>query len=147
MKLTLDLNRIVAPYALTLATLALAGTAAQAQSAGCVTVEVQNVRPQQGQLMAAAYADAETFGKKPLAQIKVPAGEAVTRFEFCGLNGDSVAITMYQDLDGDGKMGRNLLGMPTEPWGSSGTPGAFGPSWETGRVALDGKVVVVKLSS
>jgi uncharacterized protein (DUF2141 family) len=64
----------------------------------------------------------------------------------CGISGDSVAITMFQDLDSDGKMGKNIMGMPTEPWGSSGTPGMFGPSWETGKVTLNGSAVVVKLS-
>jgi hypothetical protein len=44
-------------------------------------------------------------------------------------------------------MGRNLMGIPLEPWGSSGTPGSFGPSWETGKVKLDGSVIVIKLSS
>ena len=57
-----------------------------------------------------------------------------------------MALSLFQDLDSDGKFGRNLLGMPTEPWGSSGTPGAFGPSWDTGRVALDGKAIAVRLS-
>ncbi len=126
------------------AALCVAATAHAAE--GCITVEVQNVRPQQGVLMAAAYGDAESYGKKALAQIKVPAGEATTRFELCGISGSVLAISMYQDLDSDGQMGRNLLGMPTEPWGSSGTPGVFGPSWETGKVTLDGSVVVVKLS-
>lgn len=121
-------------------------TASAAAPNGCATVEVQNVRPQQGQLMVAAYADAESFGKKPLAQMRVPAGDAVTSFQLCGLSGEQVALTMFQDLDSDGKMAKNLLGMPTEPWGGSGTPGTFGPSWETGRVALDGKPIVVKLS-
>ena len=113
---------------------------------GCVNVEVQNVRPQQGQLMVVAFVDAESYGKKALVSIKVPAAEATTRFELCGLTGDTLAITMYQDLDSDGKMGKNVLGLPTEPWGSSGTPGLFGPSWATGKVARDGSVVVVKLS-
>lgn len=125
---------------------AVQATAFAAAPNGCATVEVQNVRPQQGQLMVAAYADAESFGKKPLAQMRVPAGDAVTSFQLCGLSGEQVALTMFQDLDSDGKMAKNLLGMPTEPWGSSGTPGTFGPSWETGRVALDGKPIVVKLS-
>jgi uncharacterized protein (DUF2141 family) len=118
----------------------------QTHAQSCATVEVQNVRPQQGPLMVAAYADAESFGKKPLAVMRVPAGEAVTTFEFCGLSGAHVALSMFQDLDSDGKMGKNLVGLPTEPWGSSGTPGMFGPSWETGKVALDGSKIVVKLS-
>jgi uncharacterized protein (DUF2141 family) len=59
----------------------------------------------------------------------------------------AVALTLYQDLDGDGRMGANIVGLPTEPWGSSGTPGTFGPSWETGRVKLDGSVIVVRMST
>ncbi len=66
--------------------------------------------------------------------------------QVCGLTGSNVAFTLFQDLDSDGKMGKNALGMPTEPWGSSGTPGMFGPSWETGKVALDGKPIVVRMS-
>lgn len=53
---------------------------------------------------------------------------------------------LFQDLDGDGKMGRNMIGMPTEPWGSSGNPGMFGPQWDTGKVALDGSTIAVKMS-
>ena len=96
--------------------------------------------------MLAAYASAETFGKQPVASVKVPAGEATTRVQMCGISGSTLAITMFQDLDSDGKMGRNLLGMPTEPWGASGQPGMFGPSWETGKVTLDDSPVIVKLS-
>lgn len=120
---------------------------AQAQTAGCTEVEVHNVRPQQGHLMLVAYLDADSFNKKPVASLRLPAGDAVMRFQVCGLSGDAVALTLYQDLDSDGKMGRNLIGIPTEPWGSSGTPGAMGPTWATGRVPLDGKAIVVKMSS
>ena len=136
----------------TLATLLLAviatasGPASSAWAEVCATVEVDNVRPQQGLLMVAAFGSAETFGKTPMAQLRLPAGEAKMKFELCGLSGTEVALTLFQDLDSDGKMGRNLLGMPTEPWGGSGTPGTFGPSWETGRVALNGKPIAVRLS-
>lgn len=121
-------------------------TAQTAPAGSCAQVEVHNVRAQQGLLMVAAFADADSFGKKPQTQLKLPAGDTVMRFELCGLQGSEVALTLFQDLDADGKMGRNLMGMPTEPWGGSGTPGTFGPSWESGRVALDGKLIVVKLS-
>ena len=123
---------------------------ATAQSAtaqpGCVTVEVHNVRPGQGFLMVAAFADAASFRSRPALALRLTAGEATMRFPLCGLAGDVVALTLFQDLDSDGKMGANLVGMPTEPWGSSGTPGAFGPSWDTGKVALDGNPIVVRLS-
>ena len=114
---------------------------------GCATVEVHNLRPGQGFLMVAAFADAASFRSRPAVSLRLPAAEAsAMRFPLCGLSGDVVALTLFQDLDGDGKLGVNLVGMPTEPWGSSGTPGAFGPSWDTGKVALDGTPITVKLS-
>ena len=112
----------------------------------CVAVEVHNVRPQQGQIMLAAFTDAESFGKKALVSLRVAAGDAMTPVQLCGVSGSIVALTLFQDLDSDGKMGRNLLGIPSEPWGSSGTPGNFGPSWDTAKVALDGRAIIVKLS-
>ncbi len=130
----------------TLLLASLLSMTALTQAQVCVTVEVQNVRPQQGQLMLAAYSDAESFGKKPVQALRVAAGDATMSVQVCGLAGNSVAFTLFQDLDSDGKMGKNALGMPTEPWGSSGTPGMFGPSWETGKVALDGKAIVVHMS-
>ncbi len=113
---------------------------------GCATVEVDNVRPQQGHLMVAAYDSADSFGKTALSSLRIPAGDSRMRFQLCGLSGAHVALTLFQDLDSDGKMNKNMVGMPTEPWGSSGTPGSFGPSWDTGKVALDGKPIAVKLS-
>ena len=132
------------PACLFLVPLLLAATPARADT--CATVEVRNVRPGQGFLMVAAYADAATFGKTAVASLRLPAGDAVMNFQLCGLPGTSVALTSFQDLDGDGKMARNLLGMPTEPWGASGSPGPFGPAWETSALALDGTVISLSLS-
>jgi uncharacterized protein (DUF2141 family) len=117
-----------------------------AQAQDCATVEVRNVRASQGSLMVAAYADADSYGKKPVTSLRLPAGESVMTFQICGLSGKDVALMLFQDLDNDGKMARNALGMPTEPWGSSGTPGMFGPTWETGRVARDTAAIVVNMS-
>lgn len=128
-----------------LATLGAAASA-QTETASCNTVEVRNVRPGQGSLMIAAYADADSYGKKPVTSVRLSAGDAVMSFQLCGLSGPNVALMLFQDLDNDGKMGRNLLGLPTEPWGSSGAPGMFGPTWETGRVARDTAPIVVSLS-
>lgn len=126
---------------------ASAEPAAIATAAGCSIVEVSNVRPQQGSLMVAAYADAQSFGKKPLVAIRVPAGDATTqRFQICGLVGNQVALMLFQDLDDDGRLARNVMGVPTEPWGSSGKPGMFGPNWESGQVPLDGKPIAVAMS-
>jgi uncharacterized protein (DUF2141 family) len=133
-------------HALLLLALPLGAPLAAAAQADCATVEVHNVRARQGQLMVAAYGDAETFNNKPLAALRVPAGEAISRLRLCGLAGPEVAVVMYQDLDGNGQMNKNLLGVPTEPWGSSGRYGAFGPRWDTAKVTFDGGSIVVRLT-
>ncbi|MEO8525193.1 MAG: DUF2141 domain-containing protein [Caldimonas sp.] len=114
----------------------------------CATVEVQNVRPDQGMLMVAAYADAAGFNKAPVAALQMRPGATTTMtFPLCGLSGGSVALTLFQDLNGNGKLDANAFGIPSEPWGASGKQLPMSaPTWETSAVPLDGTTVVVKLS-
>jgi uncharacterized protein (DUF2141 family) len=134
-----------------LSALTIVAMPAQAQAAapapGCVLVDVQNVRPEQGVLMIAAYADAASFNKTPVAATQLRAAAATMSFPLCGLAGPSVALTLYQDLNGNGKLDANAFGIPSEPWGASGKPAAMSaPTWETTAVPLDGATIVVKLS-
>ena len=143
----------VVTLAAALSALFVTATPARAQtpaatSPGCAQVEVQNVRPEQGMLMVAAYGDAAGFQKAPLVatQMRVGAGATLT-FPLCGLSGGSVALTLFQDLNGNGKLDANVMGIPSEPWGASGKPSPMqAPSWATTSVPLDGSTIVVRLS-
>lgn len=113
---------------------------------GCAKVEVQNLRTGQGPLMVAAYTDAASFRKTAASQLQLAVtGETMT-IQVCGLSGDTVALTLYQDLNSNGKMDTNPFGMPNEPWGASGRPAAMGPSWDSAQVPLSAETIVVKLS-
>jgi uncharacterized protein (DUF2141 family) len=113
---------------------------------GCAKVEVQNLRTGQGPLMVAAYTDGSSFRKTAASQLQVAVtGESMT-LQVCGLTGNVVALTLYQDLNGNGKLDANPFGMPTEPWGASGRPAPMGPSWESAQVPLGAETIVVKLS-
>jgi uncharacterized protein (DUF2141 family) len=131
--------------------LMIVATSARAEGApatqGCVQVEVQNVRPEQGMLMVAAYGDAASFSKTPLVATQLRAGAATMTFQLCGVSGTQIAITLYQDLNGNGKLDANPFGVPLEPWGASGKPAAMAaPTWDATAVPLDGTPIVVKLS-
>jgi uncharacterized protein (DUF2141 family) len=116
-------------------------------AAGCVQLEVQNVRAEQGTLMIAAYGDSASFNKAPLVATQMRAGAATMSFALCGVSGSSLALTLYQDLNGNGKLDANALGVPSEPWGASGkTVAMTAPSWDSSVVPLDGSTIVVKLS-
>jgi uncharacterized protein (DUF2141 family) len=134
-----------------LSALTIVAASAQAQTAappaGCVQVQVQNVRPEQGVLMIAAYGDAASFNKAPVVAMQMPAGGATMSFALCGVAGTSVALTLFQDLNGNGKLDANAFGVPSEPWGASGKPAAMAaPTWDSTAVPLDGTTIVVKLS-
>jgi uncharacterized protein (DUF2141 family) len=137
----------VATVTLAAALSALVLAAAPAKAQTCATVEVQNVRPDQGMLMIAAYGDAASFSKTPIAAVQMRPSAATMTFPLCGLSGNAVALTIYQDLNGNGKLDSNALGIPSEPWGASGTPAAMSaPTWAATSVPLDGTTIVVKLS-
>jgi len=140
-------SSVFAVVALSIASAAaIVATPARAAE-GCAQVEVQNVRPGQGMLMVAAYGDAATFNKTPLAATQMPAGGETMSFTLCNLGKASVALTLYQDINGNGKLDANVFGIPSEPWGASGKPVAMvAPTWETTNVPLDGTTIVVKLS-
>ena len=136
---------------LTTATAAVAllafATLAHAAPPGCASVEVQNLRVGQGPLMLAAYTDAASFRKTAATQMQVAVTDVRMTVSVCGLAGDAVAITLYQDLNANGKLDANPFGMPTEPWGASGKPAPMGPSWGSAQVPLGTDTIVVKLAS
>jgi uncharacterized protein (DUF2141 family) len=128
----------------TLAALALTGNAG-AQT--CTDVEVQNVRAEQGTLMLAAYASPEEFNNKPVSALRLRAGAETMKFNLCVPGAGPVALMLYQDLNDNDKLDTNVMGIPSEPWGSSGKASSFGPpTWAAAQVPLDGKAIVVLLS-
>jgi uncharacterized protein (DUF2141 family) len=113
----------------------------------CATVEVQNLHAGQGPLMLAAYSDAATFRKTAANQMQVPVTAETMQVQVCNLAGDTVALTLYQDLNSNGKLDANPFGMPTEPWGASGTVTPMSaPTWDGAHVTLGTSPIVVKLS-
>ena len=137
--------RILVPVLVAALLGALVTTVASAQT--CTDIEVRNVRPEQGTLMLAAYASAEDFNKKPVAALQLRAGAETMKFSLCVPTGNPVALMLYQDLNDNNKLDTNVMGIPSEPWGSSGKASGFGPpNWAAMQVPLDGKAIVVMLS-
>lgn len=126
-----------------------AALAAPAALAGrCATLDVNGVRPDTGTLFVAAYASEADFSRKPVTGVAVAAGSAPRQMvRVCDLPDDGpLAFLLYQDLDGDKRMGRNAMGMPIEPWGSSGSGSAFGPSWAKAQVQVGEAPLAVEMS-
>jgi uncharacterized protein (DUF2141 family) len=126
---------------------ALLAASAPARSAGCAAVEVRNLQPGKGKLMVAGYGDAGSFRKTAQVQMMLEVDAATMQFQVCGLRGNAVALTLFQDLNGNGELDTNPFGIPIEPWGASGraTP-MSAPTWDSAQVPLAGAPIVIQLT-
>lgn len=141
-------NEPTAPHT-TAASASIAASAPSTQAPRvCVTLNVAGVRPNEGRLMVAAYASEEAFLRQPAGVASAAAGATPEQaVRVCAQSAGEVAFVLYQDLDSDGQMARNALGMPTEPWGASGQPSPMGPKWGSAKVVVsEGAAVAAQMA-
>ncbi len=85
-------------------------------------VRVTNIRPGKGSIKIAVFQSAAAFpnGMASLAAELTPS-QPVLEHGFVA-NPGSLAVGVYQDVDGNGQLTRNRLGIPVEPFGFSNNP-------------------------
>ncbi|EGF91173.1 hypothetical protein ABI_25880 [Asticcacaulis biprosthecium C19] len=118
------------------ALLGLTATAAHAETAS-LTVVCDNLKPQ-GKVMIAIYdSQAGYDGDKAVsyAMADVTSSQAKVTVE---LAPGEYGLKMFHDIDGDGRMGMNPFGMPTEPFAfSNNAKGNMGPAtWDAARFTV-----------
>lgn len=76
--------------------------------------------------------------QSPVAALRIPARAGSTTVALDSLPAGEYAIRVMQDLDANGELNTNLVGLPLEPWGiSNDALGRFGPPrWEDARFAF-----------
>jgi uncharacterized protein (DUF2141 family) len=129
-----------------------AGTAGTA-GAGTValTVKVENITEVKGKLFVSIYAKADGFpGKSELALKRdaVPVTGTSQVYTFEGLAPGTYAVGVAHDVNDNGKVDTNFIGIPKEPVGvSNDAKGRFGPpKFEDAKFSLAGdKTITVHL--
>lgn len=111
---------------------ALAAFTSVATHAADLTILVNNVQQDAGQVMLGLFSSAEGFPKTisqgTLTQAKERNASGQVRLIIKGLAPGQYAATVFHDLDSNGKLNANLMGLPTEPYGfSNNARGNFGP--------------------
>jgi uncharacterized protein (DUF2141 family) len=124
------------PFQLLAIALVSAGTGGTA-AALTLTIEITDARSAQGTVNAALYNDESTWLQvgNALQITKVPAASDKTVLVFTGLAPGRYALSSYHDENGNGKMDTNVLGMPTERYGFTGSPTMGAPAF--GEAAVD----------
>ena len=106
--------------------------AADVVAAGTQSVEltVRGLKVAESRLQVAVFQGAQGFPDADAAaeRTMVDAGSETTQLTLSLKSGVVAAIAVFQDLDGNGVLTKNGLGIPTEPYGfSNNARGTFGP--------------------
>jgi uncharacterized protein (DUF2141 family) len=103
-----------------------------------LAINIDGVASADGQVMVAVFNSADTFPAKPLRAVAAPAHEGAMQLLVTELPAGDYALAVYHDANGNGKLDRNSVGMPTEDYAFSNN--AFGkrgaPSFEDARIVL-----------
>ena len=109
------------------ALLTLAFAAPFAHAADLV-IHVGNVKSTSGQVMVALYDNADAFLKSPVRAERAKADKAGTTLVFHDVAPGDYGFAVYHDANDNGRVDRNLLGIPTEPIAfSNDAQGRMGP--------------------
>jgi uncharacterized protein (DUF2141 family) len=131
-------------FSLTLLSLATALACPAAQSAepgkeASLTVTVSGLHSTKGKLIACLWKDGAGFPtcqKSKTALRQTPAITGTTmKISFAGFPAGRYALTVQHDENGDGKLQRNFIGMPTEGVGVSNNPGGM-PGYQKSLVTV-----------
>jgi uncharacterized protein (DUF2141 family) len=115
------------PLMIRTALFALAFAAPLAHAADLV-IHVDNVKSATGQIKVALYDNAEAFLKQPARATQAQADKVGTTLVFHDVAPGDYGFAVFHDANDNGRMDRNLMGIPTEPIAfSNNAQGRMGP--------------------
>lgn len=116
-----------------------------------LTVVVSNITSNAGNVMLGLFDSASTFPKTVTKFAMAAAAErdAAGRVTLVlrDLTPGTYALSGYHDLDANGQLNNNMMGLPVEPYGfANNARGSFGPpSFQAASVALPAQGLAIEL--
>lgn len=111
---------------------------------GQLLIQVEGLIEMPSQVYLAIYHSEETFlSEQRYRQIVFSVAESSFSKEISLPNG-IYAISLYQDINGNGELDRDLFGRPKEPYGFSGkqTPRYRAPHFHESAVKIEGPTTI-----
>lgn len=115
-------------------------------------IELSNLQPGKGQIMVAVFNKAQGFLNLEAAVFKQ--GYPVSNNQGMTLQlplhtPGNYAISCFQDINNNGVLDKNFLGIPTEPYAFSqgARPKFRAPTWEEAQFYYNGQTLQLRLES
>lgn len=126
------MDRFVTTVAAAALSLLIGAAGAGGARAAEATLEiiVDGIKTEKGQIFVGVFTNADTFksGVGAVAEELIPVDGDTVSVTFTGLESGIHAIKLFHDVNGNGDLDTNFVGIPTEPFGFSNNAVArFGP--------------------
>ena len=109
----------------------LSGQTPASPAENAIHVEISGLRSDKGQMLCALFSSAEAFptkADKAVARLTAKIAERQAVCDFTGVAPGTYAVSVVHDENSNGKLDRNLIGIPREGVGASNdAKGHMGP--------------------
>jgi uncharacterized protein (DUF2141 family) len=108
--------------------LALSASPPAVAGGAAIDLTVVGIKAVQGTVMIALYDEKGWSGGAALGRFKVAVDGETVETELLAPGPGRYGLKLYQDVNGNGELDSNVVGIPTEPFGfSNDAPVRFGP--------------------
>lgn len=98
-----------------------------------ISVTVTSTSPAAGEVRLAVYASADDFeAEREITSVVRTCQDGNVELDLSLPHAGTYVLAAFHDLNGNGKLDRNMLGIPTEPYGFSRPPAS---KWEAPKFA------------
>lgn len=115
------------------------------QQKNLLEIEISNIQTNKGQVIVEIYGTKANWLKKPTVR-KVISTEKGLSVISIDIPFGAYAISIYQDMNKNGELDRNLIGIPREPIGFGNNYKPFGsPKFESASIKFSASTQVQKI--
>ncbi len=118
--------------------------------AGELTVDVSGIGSAKGDVLVAVFDQKGQWLRQAKVSQKTPAQKGNVSVVFADLPEGEYAVSAVHDVNANGQLDSNAIGIPNEPYGfSNDAAGRFGPpSYDDAKISIDQnkKSIIIKLN-
>ena len=111
-----------------------------------LTIQVINIKSDQGTIGCALYRSADGFPMEPEKSIaqNYSADQSGVSCSYTGLEPGTYAVSVSHDANNNGEVDTNLFGVPKEDWGATNNvrPLMRAPTFEEARFVLENDLIM-----
>ena len=123
-------------------------TRAQSGGTGTIIVKITGLRSGKGQVRIAVFNSSETWlGEHPVYSSTIKVGGQTVTWRINDVPYGDYGIAAFHDENSNGKMDKNLVGVPKEPYGFSNNLTVIlrAPRWEKGKFSVANPITEISI--